>query len=150
MPWCNVFPFHISWVEAIAWKEEKKNQTKEPNKATSIQHHHGNVHLKMQIRWIDQIQYPISLVASLDSVPVICWNSTSFTSIVKVHEHTHTNKHGVSFLQCSPEQRPFSSSTFGCKDFKCGEWGAFVEFGPSSYALYIAGRNIRTPQGTWW
>ena len=41
MPWCNVSPFHISWVEAIAWKEEKKNQTKEPNKATSFQHHHG-------------------------------------------------------------------------------------------------------------
>ena len=25
--WCNVFPFHISWVEAMAWKKEKKNQT---------------------------------------------------------------------------------------------------------------------------
>ena len=55
--------------------------------------------------------------------------------------HTHTNKHRVSFLQCSPEKRPFSSSTFGCKDFKHGECGAFVEFGPFSYALYIGGRK---------
>ena len=103
----------------------------------------------MQIRWIDQIQYPISLVASLDTVPVICWNSTSFTSIGKVHAHTHTqtNKHRISFLQCSPEKRPFSSSTFGCKDFKCGEWGAFVEFGPSSYALFIAGRKTWNATG---
>ena len=146
---CLGATFHISWVEAIAWKEEKKNQTKEPNKATSFQHHHGNVHLKMQIRWIDQIQYPISLVASLDTVPVICWNSTSFTSIGKVHAHTHTqtNKHRISFLQCSPEKRPFSSSTFGRKDFKCGEWGAFVEFGPSSYALFIAGRKTWNATG---
>ena len=100
VPWCNVFPFHISWVEAIAWKEEKKNQTKEPNKATSFQHHHGNVHLQMQIRWIDQIQYPISLVTSLDTIPVICWNSTSFISIGKVHTHTHkqTNKQTQSFF----------------------------------------------------
>ena len=49
-----------------------KRGKEEPNKATSFQHHHGNVHLKMQIRWIDQIQYPISLVASLDTVPVTC------------------------------------------------------------------------------
>ena len=25
-----------------------------------------------QVRWIDQIPYPISLVASLDTVPVLC------------------------------------------------------------------------------
>ena len=147
MPWCNVFPFHISWVEAIAWTEEKKNQTKEPNKATSFQHHHGNVHLKMQIRWIDQIQSPISLVASLDTVPVICWNSTSFTSIGKVHAHTHTqtNEHRVSFLQCSPEKRPFSSSTFGCKDFKCGEWGAFVEL--LLCLVYRRKKNLKRDRG---
>ena len=55
--------------------------------------------------------------------------------------YTHTFKQRASFLQCSPEKGPFSSSTFGCKDFTCGECGAFVEFGPSAYALvavYIA------------
>ena len=108
-----------------------KRGKEEPNKATNLQHHHGNVHLKMQIRWIDQIQYPISLVASLDTVPMTCWNSTNFTFIGKAHAYTHKQT----------QKRTFSSSTFGCKDFKRGEWGAFVEFGPSSYALFIAGRK---------
>ena len=112
-----------------------KRGKEEPNKATSFQHHHGNVHLKMQIQWIDQIQYPISLVASLDTVPVICWNSTSFTSIGKVHAHTHTNKHRVSFLQCSPEKRPFLPLDARISNVE--------------NALYIAGRkkNLKNDRG---
>ena len=122
-------------------KEEPNKITKQSNKFSTSP---WQCWLKMQIRWIDQIQYPISLVASLETVPVICWNSTSFTSIGKVHAHTHTqtNKQTRSFfLTVFAGAKAFSSSTFGRKDFKCGNCGAFVEFGPSSYALYIAGRK---------
>ena len=49
-------------------KEEPNKRTKQSNKFSTSPWQC----LKMQIRWIDQIQYLISLVASLDTVPVIC------------------------------------------------------------------------------
>ena len=33
--WCNVFPFHISWVEAMAWKKEKKKGRSNPKRVFS-------------------------------------------------------------------------------------------------------------------
>ena len=52
--------------ETTAFQGQKENRTKEQSfNITSMK-------FFWQVRWIDQIQYPISLVASLDTVPVIC------------------------------------------------------------------------------
>ena len=125
--WCNVFPFHISWVEAMAWKKEKKNQTKQQV---------FNITMAMCISkcrydsWSDPVSHITGSFVGLDAVPVICC-----AALLKQYKfyfywkgpraHTRTHEQRVSFLQCSPEKGPFSSSTFGCKDFTCGEWGAF-------------------------
>ena len=50
-----------------------QGQKGEPNKGTKEQSFNiTSMKFIWQVRWIDQIQYPISLVASLDTVPVIC------------------------------------------------------------------------------
>ena len=53
-------------LETTAFQGQKENRTREQSfNITSMK-------FFWQVRWIDQIQYPISLVASLDAVPVIC------------------------------------------------------------------------------
>ena len=85
------------------WLEKRKRRTKQSNRYSTLPWQCASQNADMIL---DQIQYPISLVASLDwtqsqwyAVPP-CWNGTSFTSIEKVQGHTHTHKQRVSFLQC--------------------------------------------------
>ena len=98
--WCNVFPFHISWVEAMAWKKEKKNQTKQQV---------FNITMAMCISkcrydsWSDPVSHITGSFVGLDTVPVICC-----AALLKRYKfyfywkgpRAHTHKQRVSFLQC--------------------------------------------------
>ena len=78
--------------ETTAFQGQKENRTKEQSfNITSMK-------FFWQVRWIDQIQYPISLVASLDTVPVICCAPLlrlylSQNGYIHTHTHTHTLSH---------------------------------------------------------
>ena len=139
---CSHSIFH-GWKQ---WLEKRKRRTKQSNKYSTSPWHCAS-----------QNAHITGSFVGLDTVPVICcavllkrykfyfyWKGPS--------AHTRTHEQRVSFLQCSPEKGPFSSSTFGCKDVTCGEWGASVEVGPSSYALSLCKsleEKLEKRQGTW-
>ena len=121
-------------------KEEPNKRTKQSNKFSTSPWQCSSQDADT-MDWSDPVSHITGSFSGHSPSDMLKQYKFYFIGKVHAHTNTHTNKHRVSFLQCSPGKRPFSSSTFGCKDFKCGEWGAFVEFGPSSYALYIAGRK---------
>ena len=90
-----------------------KKGKEEPNKATSIQHRHCNVHLKMQIWWIDQIQYPISLElrrTGHSPSDMLCHPAETLQVLLllkgskRTHTHTQTKS---SFLTVFAGERAF-------------------------------------------
>ena len=76
-----------------------QGQKGEPNKGTKEQSFNiTSMKFIWQVRWIDQIQYPISLVASLDTVPVICCvplqlKTVQVLLLLRRSTHTHTHTH---------------------------------------------------------
>ena len=87
-------------------------------------------YLLMQVRWGDQTQYPMIVVASLSAVPQSCRtplpNQYLDCMLLAVYTHTHTHK--PERIWPSPDVQPFSLALISCPSFHCHCFNCSVHF----------------------
>ena len=80
----------------------------------------GCYHL-MQVRWVDQTQYPMIVVASLSAVPQSCRtplpNQYLDCMLLAVYTHTHTRTHPPNFLVTQNFVTHYLSHNFAAQNF---------------------------------